>query len=296
MQGFEIGFNLGTLAWLVIGLFVAPIAGGLIAGVDRILTAKCQSRVGPPLLQPFYDTAKLWGKETRVANVWIAFCSWMYFTAAATSCVMFFLQSDLLIIFFVQAVGAVFLVIGALSVPSPYSQIGGQRELLQVVAYEPLLILVFVGIYLATGSFNISSVYELKSPLMLQNGVVPMVLLFVVLGYALTIKLRKSPFDISGSHHAHQEIVRGVFTEYSGRYLALVEIAHWYEVVLVLGVVALFWATSWYGIVILLVLTYGAEILIDNITARLTWRAMLGKLWATGLALSFVSLAWLYVG
>ncbi len=294
MQAFEIGLNPATFGWLLVGLLVAPVAGGLIAGVDRILTAKCQSRVGPPLLQPFYDAAKLWGKETKVSNVWIAFCSWMYFTAAATSCVMFFLQSDLLIIFFVQAVGAVFLVIGALSVPSPYSQIGGQRELLQIMAYEPLLILVFVGIFLATGSFNISAVYAMDKPLMLESGVVPMVLLFVVLGYALTIKLRKSPFDISGSHHAHQEIVRGVFTEYSGRYLALVEVAHWYEVVLVLGVVALFWATSWYAIVILLVLTYAAEILVDNITARLSWRAMLGKLWASGLALSFVSLAWLY--
>ncbi len=296
MQGLEgNGLDLGTLVWFLVGLIVAPIAGGLISGVDRILTAKCQSRVGPPVLQPFYDTAKLWGKETKVANVWIAFCSWMYFTAAATSCVMFFLQMDLLIIFFVQAVGAVFLVIGALSVPSPYSQVGGQRELLQVMAYEPLLILVFVGIFLATGSFNVSAVYELEGPLMLQHGVWPMVLLFVVLGYALTIKLRKSPFDISGSHHAHQELVRGVYTEYSGRYLALTEVAHWYEVVLVLGVVSLFWATSWYAILILLVLTYGAEILVDNITARLTWRAMLGKLWMTGLGLSVAALAGLYV-
>ena len=68
--------------------------------------------------------------------------------------------------------------------------------------------------------------------------------MFIVLGYALTIKLRKSPFDISACHHAHQEVVRGVYTEYSGPYLALIEIAHWYEVILVLGFCALFWATS----------------------------------------------------
>ena len=58
------------------------------------------------------------------------------------------------------------------------------------------------------------------------------------------IKLRKSPFDISTSHHAHQETVRGVLTEFSGRQLALVELTHWYEAVLLLALVGLFWATN----------------------------------------------------
>jgi len=119
-------------------------------------------------------------------------------------------------------------------------------------------------------------------------------LLFIVLGYALTIKLRKSPFDISGSHHAHQELVKGVYTEYVGRNLALVEIAHWYETILILGFVALFWTTSLVGLVVLLLVTYALEIIIDNISARLTWRWMLGSVWIAGLCLSTVNLAWLY--
>ena len=55
-------------------------------------------------------------------------------------------------------------------------------------------------------------------------------------------KMRKSPFDLSASHHAHQEIVRGITTEFSGTTLALIEIAHWYETTVVLGMVALFFA------------------------------------------------------
>ncbi len=271
------------------GLILAPLAGGLISGIDRKLTARFQGRVGPPIVQAFYDAAKLWGKETTVANPWITFCSWVYLVAAAASVVLFFLQSDLLFIFFVQAVGAVFLVIGALSVPSPYSQIGAQRELLQILAYEPLLILVIAGIYMTTGSFKIEAVFAHERPLLLE-----LPLLFVVLGYALTIKLRKSPFDISGSHHAHQEIVRGVYTEYTGRNLALVEIAHWYETILILGFCALFWATNWIGIAILLLITYMLEIVIDNVSARLSWRWMLGSVWVVGLCLSAVNLAWVY--
>jgi ech hydrogenase subunit B len=276
---------------LIAGLFLAPLAVGVLSGVDRRITARLQSRIGPPILQPFYDIAKLMGKEPMLANHWLAFCSLLYLAGAVTSVVLFFLQADLLLIFFVQAVGSVFLVIGAMSVPSPYSQIGAHRELLQIIAYEPLLILVIVGIFLSTGSFKIEAVYAMEQPLLFK-----LPLLFLVLGIALTIKLRKSPFDISGSHHAHQEIVRGVYTEYSGPYLAIVEIAHWFEIVLILGLLSLFWSTSVVGLVLLLGITYFVEILVDNTTSRMTWRWMLGTAWITGITFSLINLLWLYYG
>ncbi len=276
---------------LIAGLFLAPLAVGVLTGVDRRVTARLQSRIGPPILQPFYDIAKLMGKEPMLANHWLAFCSMLYLAGAVTSVVLFFLQADLLLIFFVQAVGSVFLVIGAMTVPSPYSQIGAHRELLQIIAYEPLLILVIVGIFLATGSFKIEAVYAMEQPLLFK-----LPLLFLVLGIALTIKLRKSPFDISASHHAHQEIVRGVYTEYSGPYLAIVEIAHWFEIVLILCLLSLFWSTSIVGLVLLLGITYFVEILVDNTTSRMTWRWMLGTAWITGITFSLINLLWLYYG
>lgn len=280
-----------VLLALIAGLFLAPLAVGVLTGVDRRVTARLQSRLGPPILQPFYDIAKLLGKEPMLANHWLAFCSLLYLAGAVTSVVLFFLQADLLLIFFVQAVGSVFLVIGALSVPSPYSQVGAHRELLQIIAYEPLLILVIVGIFLSTGSFKIDAVYALEQPLLFK-----LPLLFLVLGIALTIKLRKSPFDISASHHAHQEIVRGVYTEYSGPYLAIVEIAHWFEIVLILCLLSLFWSTSVVGLVLLLGITYFVEVLVDNTTSRMTWRWMLGTAWITGITFSLINLLWLYYG
>ena len=273
----------------IIALGAAPVLGGFLAGVDRRITAKFQSRMGPPVLQPFYDVAKLWGKERNSYNVWVTLSSYIYLGAAASSCALFFMGSDLLLIFFIQAIGAVFLIIGALSVPSPYSQVGAHRELMQVLTYEPLLILVIVGINLVTGSFRVDTIVGYDTPLLLK-----LPLLFVVLGYALTIKLRKSPFDISASQHANQEVNRGVYTEYSGRYLALCEIAHWYEVILVLGLCGLFFATNIVGLVVLLAATYMAEIIIDNATSRMTWRWMLGSVWLTGLGLSIANLTWLY--
>ncbi|MBN2489265.1 MAG: NADH-quinone oxidoreductase subunit H [Planctomycetes bacterium] len=272
------------------GLVLAPLAGGLLAGVDRKVTAWLQSRKGPPIIQPFYDLIKLFAKEKLAVNPWQVLCAWVYLMAAVFSVVLFFNQADLLLLFFVQAVGAVFLVMGALSVPSPYSQVGAQRELLQVLTYEPLLMLVFVGIYQVTGSFRISSVLDHPRPLLLE-----LPLLYLVLTYALTIKLRKSPFDFSTSHHAHQELVRGVLTEYSGPFLGLVELAHWYETVLILGLCALFWATSVPGMAILLGATYFLELLVDNTMARMTWRWMLRYVWTVGLVLAFTNLLWLHL-
>ena len=281
---------INTYALILAGLVAAPLVGGLINGLDRILTARFQARVGPPVVQPFYDVVKLLGKEKMVVNVWQAFCAYGYLAAAAISVVLFFLQSDLLLILFIQAVGAVFLVVGALSSTSPYSQVGAHRELLQILSYEPLLVLVTVGIYLETGSFKIRQVYSWDEPLLLK-----LPFLFVVLGYALTIKLRKSPFDLSTSHHGHQELVKGLLTDYSGPFLALTEIGHWFEVVLILGLCSLFWATSWMGMITIVAATYFLEIMIDNVSARMNWRWMLGYVWAMGLTLSVVNLVWLYV-
>ena len=280
-----------TVAWILCGFIAGPLLGGLINGADRILTARMQSRIGPPVLQPFYDVLKLLGKETLVVNVWQAFCAYAYLAAASLALVMFFLKSDLLLILFIQAVGALFLVGGAMSSPSPFSQIGAHRELLQILTYEPLLVLVVVGIYMETGSFKLDEILAWNQPLLLR-----LPFLFIVLGYALTIKLRKSPFDLSTCHHAHQELVKGLLTDYSGPFLGLTEIAHWYEIILILALCTLFWATSWIGMLLLVVVTYFVEVLVDNAAARMNWRWMLGYVWAMGLGLSLVNLIWLYQG
>ena len=276
---------------IVCGLAMGPLLGGLISGADRILTARMQSRIGPPLLQPFYDVGKLLFKQPLVVNVWQVFCAYCYIAAASITLVMFMLQSDLLLMLFVQAVGAVFLVMGALSSTSPYSQIGAHRELLQILAYEPLLALVAVGIYLKTGSFKLTAIFGWPAPLLPK-----LPFLFLVLGYALTIKLRKSPFDLSTSHHAHQEIVKGVLTDYSGPTLGLIEVGHWFEIVFLLGLCALFWADSRVGIMIVLILTYFLEVLVDNITSRMNWRWMLEYVWGVGLVLAIVNLIWVSQG
>lgn len=273
-----------SLAWAA-----AAFAGaGLLAGMDRKATARLQSRVGPPVTQPFYDLLKLASKTPMASNGIIGACAATSFLAAAAALALFFFQANLLLVVFVQAAAGVFLVIGALSVESPYSRVGAQRELFQMLAFEPLVLLAVVALGVAAGSFELGAILNADAPLLFR-----LPLVFVALTMGLTIKLRKSPFDVAASHHAHQELVRGVYTEYSGRHLALTEAAHWLEIALTLCLVWLFWADPWWAGVLLAAGVYVLEIVVDNMAARLTWRWMLAAAWGVGCVLCAANLVWL---
>lgn len=271
-------------------IFAAPVVGGLLAGIDRKITARLQNRYGPPIIQPFYDLFKLIGKERISVNqTQMAYALGNLFFAIA-ALVMLVLGQDLLMLIFVLAFSNIFLIMGAMSIRSPYSKIGAQREIIQMMAYEPVLLLMVVGIYLITGSFMVGSIFGHTRPLISDLPLVLAAFLFV-----LTIKLRKSPFDFSTSHHGHQELVKGLTTEYSGLQLAFVELTHWYELVLFLGMIALFFAKPiWVGIIIA-VICFFIEIVIDNISARLTWKWMLKYTWLVGIGAAMTNIIWLYM-
>lgn len=284
----------GSIAFAV----VAPIVGCLLAGLDRVLSARMQGRVGPPLLQPYYDVRKLLAKERVTVNgVQDAYviCSLIFACIAGG---IFFTGGNLLMVVFVITLSSLFFIMAAYSSRSPYAEIGAHRETMQVMAYEPMVLLFAVGFFMATammlpgemGSFNVSAIFSLDAPVVLFAP-----LIFIGLLFILTIKLRKSPFDLSMSHHAHQEIVRGMTTEMSGSTLALVEITHWCESVLFLGWIAIFfiWDEAWtvaLGVVIALV-AFVLEILIDNNFARVKWQFMLKSAWLVALVGGGVNIA-----
>ena len=273
------------LVIILLVLIAAPILGGLLSGIDRIITARMQGRVGPPLLQPFYDVGKLLGKERILVNQRQVLWAIGYLALVITSLAMLCLGSDLLVIVFVMAFAAICFVLGGLSTKSPYSHIGSQRELLQMLSYEPVLILLAIGVFLQNKSFLVKDIFARPEPLLFS-----LPLVFVAVLLILTIKMRKSPFDLSTCHHAHQELVQGITTEYSGPYLALIELTHWYELVLVLGLVVLFWAQPVWAGLLLALAAFFIELVIDNICARMTWSWMVKLTWSVGIILCLVNL------
>ncbi|MGQ9658523.1 MAG: respiratory chain complex I subunit 1 family protein [Thermochromatium sp.] len=266
-----------TPNWWLAGAFVllGPLIGALLAGIDRRLTARMQSRQGPPILQPVYDVLKLFEKDTLVVTPLQTLYLWLFLVFMVISGFILFLGSDLLLSLFALTVSGIFLCLAAYATNSPYSNIGSSRELMLMMAYEPMLILVPLGFYLVTDSFRVADIVAGSPWQVLQ---LPGILIgFLVV---LTIKLRKSPFDLSVSHHGHQELVKGLTTDFSGRDLALVEIAHWYENVILLGWLYLFFAPwgPWLALPIACVLFF-VEVLVDNTHARLTWSSTLKTIW-----------------
>ena len=273
-------------------LLLAPILGGLLSGCDRIISARMQRRKGPPLLQPFYDFLKLWGKQPIAVNKAEGFYIFGFLLFFLLTGTLFFAQGDILLVVFTLTMASVCLIIAAYAVDSPYSQIGAERELVQTMAYEPMLLMVALGFYLASGSFSVGDILTGA-----HMNILRMPGIFFGLCFILLIKFRKSPFDISMSHEAHQELIGGLKTEISGRTLAIVEIAHWYENVFLFGLVLLFFAsdTWWTWLLGLAIceIVFFAEILIDNCCARIKWERMLASTWLVGLMAGFLNIAFL---
>jgi ech hydrogenase subunit B len=267
-------------------IVLAPLIGGLLAGLDRIFSARMQGRVGPPLFQPFYDVLKLLQKENivvrRSQNFYIGF--FLLFTIFM-GC-LFFNGGDLLLVIFATTLASIFFVLAAYKASSPYSFIGAERELILMMAEEPVIPLGAVGMYMVTGSFKVLSIATWTDfPLALH---LPGLLIGFIL--VLIVKMKKSPFDLSFSHHGHQELVKGMTTEFSGRALAAIEVTHWYETVFILGFIYLFFANNPIIGVAATLFAYFLAVFIDNTFARVKWQWALKSIWIVTLLFGFGNL------
>jgi ech hydrogenase subunit B len=271
-------------------VLLAPILGGLLSGLDRKMTARMQSRVGPPLLQPFYDFIKLWGKEPFIANRFQPMLAFGYFAFLMTGIALLAFKEDLVHIIFTITLADMCLIISAYNSMSPYSNLGARRELLGVLSYEPIIFLTAMSIQIVTGSFLVEEIFLYGQPLLL---VLPAA--FIVQILVLIIDMKKSPFDVSASGHAHQELVRGVYTEFSGYTMALIEIGHWTKVVFMVSLISLFWAQNLLVGVVLALSLWFITIIIDQVYPRLDWKAMLKTSWTLGFLLILANIVALII-
>ncbi|MBN2965537.1 NADH-quinone oxidoreductase subunit H [Sulfurospirillum sp. T05] len=239
---------------------MAPFLGTFVSGIDRRVRARMQRRVGPPLLQPFYDMFKLLDKRPMMVHGLHVSLGAMHFIALWVSIGIIMFGGHLLYAIFMHLLSSLFLVLAGYSVRSPFSHLGANRELLAIAAYEPVLILMAVGFYLHTGSFEVGVI--LSSPSALWG----MPLMFLALLIILPIKLKKSPFD---APEAHQEVVGGVEVEFSGTFYEVIYMAKMTEIVFVYSLVFLFGgAFLWLG-ALLVIAAFLLVSGVDNASARI---------------------------
>ncbi len=266
----------------VLLIILAPFIGGLVYGFERIVKARMQRRVGPPLLQPFYDFLKLADKRHMMVHSAHAFLGIMHFVSLWFALAVLLLGGDLILVVFLHLLSSSLMILAGYSTRSIFSHLGANRTAITLLAYEPVLILIAVSMYLVTGSFDVSSVYKMSEPLLYK-----MPLAFVALLLILPIKLKKSPFDIA---EAHQEITGGVEIEFSGIFFEAVYTAKWLDYVFCYTLVFLFAGSNILLGAVLVVFTFFYLNALDNSSARVNYRQMLRFSLTVAFSLAFINL------
>ena len=302
------------------GFLFCFLAGMLLCGIDRKIVAKMQKRVGPPVLQPFYDFFKLCGKETIVpaAASRTTFLMAPLVGLAALVVLQLFIPifnftafsgiADVIVILYLLLIPAMSIMMGASASGSPYAGVGLSREMVTVISCELPLVLVLLAIGKTVGSaagagitFSLADInaYQLANGcLILKPSMIPAALAFLMI---IPGETGNHPFDAA---EAETEICEGMLTEYSGAPLAVYKLSHGIKMLTLTSLfVALFLGGIGTGIlavdgliVFLLctVITIIAISFVHAITARLKIEQIFKYYWTavTGLALVSLVLAW----
>jgi NADH-quinone oxidoreductase subunit H len=209
------------------GLLFTALAGLLASWLDRKVTALVQMRVGPPLLQPFYDIRKLFIKETLVPQngpVGLFLLAPLIGLAGAILASMVLWRAlldpratfigDLIVLLYLLAMPALGVILGAFASRNPLASIGGSREIKLLIAYELPLVLVALVPVIQAGSIRLGDLFTQPAPVATGSG-----MLALLLGIAcMQAKLTIVPFDMP---EAETELSGGVLIEYSGPPLAV---------------------------------------------------------------------------
>ena len=219
---------LGALANVAIVLLVAPF----FQGVLRKITAIVQSRQGPPIRQPYIDLLKLLGKEdiesgeSPVMQRFAAYLSLATVLTVACLVPMGFAApmngaGDVILLIYLLTLCGICTLLAGLASGSTYSLIGISREMMTMIALEPLLAVAIIVGAIHTKSFRLDTVLNGS---VYANGGFPWsgLLMLVVMILSFQAFVQRVPFDIS---EAETELMEGPLMEYSGPKLALFKYA-----------------------------------------------------------------------
>jgi formate hydrogenlyase subunit 4 len=214
---------------IVLVLALAP----LFEGILRKVTAKVQSRQGPPIWQPYYDLLKLLGKEDIESGESPAmqrFASWLSLAAILTLAVLVPMgtspplsgAADAYLLIYLLTLCGVSSMLAGLAAGSTYSLVGMSREMMSLMTLEPLLAMAVVVSVVHTRSLRLDAV--LNGSAYLQAGL-PLagILMLGVAIFAFQALIGRLPFDIA---EAETELMEGSMVEYSGPKLALFKFTH----------------------------------------------------------------------
>ena len=225
---------LQNLFWILIfpGFLFTVVFGLIASWIVRKVSALVQWRVGPPLFQPFYDVAKLMGKEILVPQeaqkavfmaaplvgmAGILLLSTMLWRITIDPSTLF--VGDIIVAIYLMVLPSLALILGSSASASPHAAVGTSREMKLVMGYELPLVLAFIVVIIKSGGqLNLAEIAQHTVVFSISN-----MLAFLVALLCVQAKLGFVPFDIA---EAETELGSGVLMEYSGALLAVWKLVH----------------------------------------------------------------------
>ena len=232
-------------AQMALVLLLAPLLTGLV----RKVKARLQRRRGPSLLQPYRDLARLLRKDVvlaenaswlfRVAPYLVFASSWV---AAAlvpsfATGLTFSWSADLIAIIALLGSGRFFLALAGMDVGTSFGGIGASREMLIASLAEPAMLMIVFTLALIAGSTQLSSV----AAFMASSGVGLRVSLGLALAALVMVAIAENariPIDNPATHLELTMVHEAMLLEYSGRHLAMLELAAAVKLLLYISLIA----------------------------------------------------------
>jgi len=236
-------------AQMLLVLLLAP----LLTGFVRKVKARLLRRQGPPLLQPYRDLARLLRKDVVLSDD----ASWLfrvipYFVFAATwvavslvptfrSGLMFSWTADLIAIIAVLGSARFFQALAGLDAGTSFGGIGSSREVMIASLAEPAMLMIVFAIALIAGATQLSTM----SAFMNSDDVglrVSLGFCLIALFMVAIAENGRIPVDNPATHLELTMVHEAMVLEYSGRHLALIELAAMLKLLLYVSLIACLFA------------------------------------------------------
>ena len=232
-------------AQMLVVLLLAPLRVGFV----RKVKARLLRRQGPQLLQPYRDLLRLLRKEVVLANgaSWLfRVCPYIIFAATwvAASLVptfatglLFSWSADLIAIIALLGLARFFLALAGLDVGTSFGGIGSSREVMIASLAEPAMLMIVFTLALLAGSTQLSTMAEF----MVSSEVGVRVSLGMALIALLMVAIAENariPVDNPATHLELTMVHEAMVLEYSGRHLALIDLASELKLLLYVSLIA----------------------------------------------------------
>ncbi len=212
-------------------LLIAPLFSGII----KKIKALSQKRVGPPVIQGYFDLIKLFQKGTVISTnaSWITrvvpavvFAASLY--AAVTVPYLAGrgphpLGDDLVLAVYTLALARIFMTLAGMDGASAFGGLGGSRDYLVAALFEPALLVSVITLGLITGTTSAQGIQAWMATVGNPATQPGMVLLSAAVFVVLIAETSRIPVDDPDTHLELTMVHEAMLLDYSGPHLALLE-------------------------------------------------------------------------